>query len=98
MVEEAQIVVHEVTSQIFSLTSLMPLMPTFCPANTMLRLILRRPMQIRPQFVTVMVRSWKGYSRSSKPRCASRERINECVRARAMSEGFAPALLMSCFA
>ena len=48
----------KVAGQIFSLTSLMP---TFCPANTILRLILRRPTQIRSQWVTVMVRSWKGF-------------------------------------
>ncbi len=51
----------KLTSQIFSLTSLIP---TFCPANTVLRLIFRLPTQIRPQLVTVMVRSWKGYSSS----------------------------------
>jgi len=54
-------------------------MPTFWPANTVLRLILRRPMQIRPQFETVMVRSWKGYSWSFQggprtPTCAFPER------------------------
>jgi hypothetical protein len=43
----------KLTSQILSLTSLTP---TFCPANTKLRLILRRPMQMQPQVVTVMVR------------------------------------------
>ena len=31
-------------------------MPTFWPANTPLKLILRSPMQIRPHCVTVMVR------------------------------------------
>jgi hypothetical protein len=41
----------KLTSQIFSLTSVMP---TFWPANTPLELILRRPMQIRPHCVTVM--------------------------------------------
>src|SRR5687767_13878641 len=45
---------ERVTSQIFSATYLMP---TFSPANTKLRLILRRPIQIRPQVVTVTVRS-----------------------------------------
>jgi hypothetical protein len=40
--------------------SLTFLMPTFRPANTVLRMILRFPMQIRPQQVTVMVRSCKG--------------------------------------
>jgi hypothetical protein len=35
----------KVTSQMFSLTSLMPM---FCPANTVLKLTLRRPMQMRP--------------------------------------------------
>jgi hypothetical protein len=33
-------------------------MPTFCPAKTWLRFILRRPIQMRPHCVTVMVRSW----------------------------------------
>ena len=41
-----------VTSQMRSLTSLTP---TFWPANTVLRLILRGPKQIRPQRVTVIV-------------------------------------------
>jgi hypothetical protein len=36
----------KVTSQTFSLTSFTP---TFCPAYTLLRLILRRPVQMRPQ-------------------------------------------------
>jgi hypothetical protein len=40
----------KLTSHTLSLPSLMP---TFWPANTVLRLILRRPMQIRPQLLTV---------------------------------------------
>ena len=40
----------KLTSQILSATSLMP---TFWPAKTMLKLILRRPMQMRPQVVTL---------------------------------------------
>jgi hypothetical protein len=47
----------KVTSQIFSLTSVTPML---WPAKTALKLILRRPMQMRPQLVTVMVRSWNG--------------------------------------
>ncbi len=47
----------KLTSQIWSLTSLMP---TFCPAKAWLRLIFCAPRQMRPQRVTVMVRSWKG--------------------------------------
>ena len=42
-----------------------PLMPTFWPANSVDRLILRFPRQIRPQLVTVMVQSWNRYSSGS---------------------------------
>ena len=52
------------TSQIWSATARMP---TFWPAKTWLRLILRLPMQMRPQAVTMTVRSWQGYSSSGKP-------------------------------
>ena len=44
----------KVTSQILSLTSLIP---TFWPAKDWLRLIFRLPSQMRLQWVTVMVRS-----------------------------------------
>lgn len=47
----------KLTSQIWSATSRMPV----CwPAKTVLKFILRRPMQIRPHWVTRMVRSLKG--------------------------------------
>src|SRR5205807_10557234 len=56
----------KLTSQTCSATCLIP---TFCPVKTPLRLILRPVKQMRRQLVTVMVRSWKGYSSSSaKPR------------------------------
>jgi len=42
--------------------------PTYWPAKTLLRLILRFPIQIRPQWVTKTVRSWKGYSGCSGAR------------------------------
>jgi hypothetical protein len=42
----------KLTSQILSLTSLMP---TFWPANTVLRLIFCRLNRMRPQRVTVIV-------------------------------------------
>ena len=54
LVEEPKSYCMKVTSQIFSATSLMP---TFCPANTWLKFIFLQPMQMRPQLVTVMVRS-----------------------------------------
>jgi hypothetical protein len=38
--------------------------PTIWPAKTLLRLILRRPMQMRPQLVTRRDLSWYGYSGS----------------------------------
>lgn len=47
----------KLTSQIVSATCLTP-MP--CPAKTVLKLILRRSMQMRPHRVTVIVRSWNG--------------------------------------
>lgn len=47
----------KLTSEIFSLTALMP---TSWPVNTLLQLILRRPMQI-PALRDVMVRSAKGF-------------------------------------
>ena len=45
----------KVTSQILSLTSLIP---TFCPAKAWLRLILRLPRQMRPQWVIVSGTPW----------------------------------------
>jgi hypothetical protein len=56
---------RKLTSQIWSSTSRRP---TIWPANTVERLILRLPMQMRPQVVTVTALSWKGYLRSSGPR------------------------------
>ena len=47
----------KVTSQTWSATCVTP---TFWPAKTWLRLILRRLKQIRPHPVTVIVWSWKG--------------------------------------
>jgi hypothetical protein len=34
-------------------------MPTACPAKTVLKLILLRPRQMRPQWVTTMILSWR---------------------------------------
>jgi len=50
------------TSHISSATSRIP---TNWPAKARLKLILRLPMQIRPQLVTRTVRSWNGYSGSA---------------------------------
>ena len=63
----------KVTSQTFSLTSFTP---TFCPANTRLRLILRRPMQMRPQSVTVRVRSRDLYMVPPKSRFVTYYRVS----------------------
>jgi hypothetical protein len=75
VIEEAQVVFHKLTSQILSLPSLML---TFWPAKTVLRLILRRPMQMRPHWVTVMVRNHhRNDKRAERPvatesRCLTR--------------------------
>ena len=47
----------KLTSQILSPTSLTP---TFWPAKTVLSVILCGARQMRPHWVTVMVRSWNG--------------------------------------
>jgi len=47
---------HEADQPDLSLTSWMP---TFWPAKSVLKLILRRPQQMRPQRVTITVWSWK---------------------------------------
>ena len=81
VVEEPQVVVHR-SHEPDSIAHLRD--ADILTGEHVLKLIFWRLKQIRRHWLTVMVRSWNGYSRSSRPRCGRGEGIPNaaltCVR------------------